>query len=174
MSRTRILSFSCFHNTTLYNNGVYPFDKTLNLFYTWFVDTFVFCRRSRGYNCCVVHYLYAIPCLHYHTSFKNMKQLNKYCLFCRRRSLFSRYSFCWITRFLWFYTISTKIYSSWHSFLSKSFDDIRNEVEFYIVAYIVLSQVKCIEWNLIGIIFISCCPHSYTHNRVLFGNSSVK
>jgi len=44
-----------------------------------------------------------------------------------------------------FYTISTKIYSSWHSFLSISFDDIRNEVEFYIVAYIVLSQVKCIE-----------------------------
>jgi len=69
---------------------VYPFDKSLNLFYTWFVDTFVFCWRSRGYNCCVVHYLYAIPCLHilknafqvhYHTSFKNINQLNKYCLF---------------------------------------------------------------------------------------------
>jgi len=154
---------------------VYPFDKTLNLFYTWFVDTFVFCRRSRGYNCCVVHYLYAIPCLHilknafqvhYHTSFKNMNQLNKYFLFLSSTFfIFKIFIFlnCLISLIL--YTISTKRYSSWHSFLSKSFDDIRNEVEFYIVAYIVLSQVKCIEWNLIGIIFISCCPHSYTQSR---------
>ena len=131
MSRTRILSFSCFHNAILYNNGVYPFNKTLNLFYTWFVDTFLyFCWRSRGYNCCVVKYFYAVSCLHIlkmHLRYtillhsQTWTNWTNIAFLCHRSSFLKIFIFFTFLEFLCFYTftISTKNCSSWHSFLSN-------------------------------------------------------
>ena len=87
LSIIRIRSFSCFHNATLYDNGLYTFDNNLNIFTHDFFHTFVFLRELVVTT--VVWYNIGMPSLVYISwkctsgtifAFTNINQLNKYCL----------------------------------------------------------------------------------------------
>ena len=90
----------------------------------------IFCRRSRGYNCCVVKYFYAVSCLHIlkmHLRYtillhsQTWTNWTNIAFLCHRSSFLKIFIFFTFLEFLCFhtFTISTKNCSSWHSFLSN-------------------------------------------------------